>query len=554
LRDATTDPKTYTNDDRPPITDVPEGQRNDRLFKEACALIGRGYTRDHVLTLCLEVNAGWTKPLSPDEVERIVDSASKYEPNPELAKQLRNDDGNAERLILRYGGMFRFCEDWNQWLIWDGRRYETGGPGRVYRWAQLTMRETREVAVALKDEKFIEFANKSLAFSKIKYMVDSAKVKDGVYVTPEELDANPALFNVLNGTLNLDTLEFTEGHDPDRLLTKVANVKYDPNATAPRWEQFLNEVFEGRADEIAYVQALLGYMLTADTSEQKIWIAVGLGANGKSTLFDRFRELVGDYGAATKFDMFGGESENAKNEDLFPLRGVRAVIAAESETTQRLAEARVKWVTGGSPIRCRPNYAVLWTEYEPQFKIVLHTNHKPNIRGMDVGIWRRIVLIPMTASFLGREDAQLRDKLRAEFPGILNWLLDGLRMWRATMEATGGKTGLIAPPRFEAAKQDYKVESDVVGQWLDARCITKEDDGNPIVAVEFAKYIYADFRQWCKDELGMEDRYIISSKAMFQQLTERGFDKDLKSAGTRFFGIRLKPMTFSAKDDGEIAR
>jgi putative DNA primase/helicase len=229
---------------------------------------------------------------------------------------------------------------------------------------------------------------------------------------------------------------------------------------------------------------------------------------------------MGDYSANTSFDTFDAGRRSDATNDLAALKGRRLVTVIESEEDRRLAEARVKSVTGGDLVTARFLYGEFFS-YRPEFKIWMAMNHKPRIKGTDRGIWRRIQLIPFTQNFEGREDRSLRETLRAELPGILNWALDGLRAWHAK--------GLAQCTTITNATQSYQAESDQVGRWMHEQTIA----GRQYMAQ--ASVAYANYVRWCVDNGEVPD-----SQSMWgRQLTERGFTRERRRGDWQLIGFGL---------------
>ena len=278
-------------------------------------------------------------------------------------------------------------------------------------------------------------------------------------MTPQELDTNSWLLNCLNGTLDLLTGELLP-HQRDNLITKVAPVEYDPVAKCPVWDRFLSRIMGEDEDLIGFLQQMVGYSLTGDVSEQILFIGYGEGANGKSTFLNTLLGLLGDYAMKATSDLLmrhqGHPTEKA---DLF---GKRFVATIETEDGRRLSEVFVKEATGGDPIRARRLHENFW-QFNPTHTLFLATNHRPIIRGTDHAIWRRIRLIPFNVTIPdAKMDKHLIGKLRAEWPGILNWAVRGGLLWQAK--------GLKTPDRVEAATGIYRREMDVLADFFEDRC------------------------------------------------------------------------------------
>jgi putative DNA primase/helicase len=385
-------------------------------------------------------------------------------------------------------------------------------------------------------DSLLKFATSSEKGKGIQFGLGHAQTFPGLAVTTNAFDTRPEMLNFLNGTLNLDTLEFSEARKADMISRQMAT-RYDATAKAPVWEEAVRQIFNGDTELLEYVQRAMGYCLSGKTNEQAFFIGHGSGANGKSTILNTVRKLMGDYGSTTAFATFDADNRNQYGNDLAALKGRRFVIAIEAEQSKRLAEARVKTVTGGEPVSCRFLYGEFF-EMVPEFKVWLAVNHKPIIRGADHGIWRRIHLIPFEVTFGSEEDVAqgraafpmdrtLDDKLNDEWPGIVNWLVQGYREWK--------EKGLNPPASVQAATQEYKRENDNVALWLDERC-----EVNPATSLP-ATEGYLDFREYLTKS-GEVDRAIPSMRVWGTLMAEKGFQKKRTSRGYDYIGLSIQPL------------
>jgi putative DNA primase/helicase len=328
------------------------------------------------------------------------------------------------------------------------------------------------------------------------------------------------LLNVENGTLNLRTGEL-EKHKKEDYITRLAQVTYDPKATAPTWDRFLNEIMQENAALVEFLRRGIGYAATGSTEEQCLFILYGTGANGKSTFLNTLKALLGDYSQQTPTDSLLVKRDGAIPNDLARLKGARLVTAIEAEDGKRLAESLVKQLTGGDTITARFLRQEFF-EFEPTFKIFLATNHRPVIKGTDNAIWRRIRLIPFDVTFPeDQQDRHLSKKLMEELPGILNWVIHGCLDWR--------EMGLDIPDKVLEATQGYREDMDVLGGFIGECCET---------GVRFtsrAKELYKRYEQWCADN----GERPASNKKFGQSLIERGFEKDRSKHGIIYYGIQL---------------
>lgn len=423
----------------------------------------------------------------------------------ETAERFNNTDvGNSQRLIAHHGQDLRYCFPWGSWLVYDGTRYAVDESGEIHRRAKQTVKEIyREAASAADDETrkaLAKHAVRSESENRIQAMISLAKSE--APVMPAELDASPWLLNVSNGTVDLRTGALLE-HRREDLLTKLAPVKYDPEASAPVWQATLERVLP--SEEVrAFFKRLCGYAITGDVSEHILPVLYGTGANGKSTILNALLEAAGEYGMQAAPDLLIAKRGGHPTEvaDLF---GMRLVASIEVEDGRRLAEALVKSLTGGDKVRARRMRQDFW-QFDPTHTAFLCTNHKPEIRGTDNAIWRRIRLIPFTETIPPAEqDKKLPEKLRAELPGILTWCVEGCLEWQ--------REGLQAPDEVRRATGAYRSEMDVIGAFLRDEC-----EVGPDFKASFES-VYDRYAEWCAEG---------GEKAE----TRRKFNARLKERGT----------------------
>jgi putative DNA primase/helicase len=427
------------------------------------------------------------------------------------------DLGNAARLVHRHGRNLRYCWLWRKWLVWDGKRWVTDDTGEVYRLAKDTVASIYEEAAAAPDDEnrkaLAKHAMRSEAGARIKEMVDLAR--SDVPVMPDELDASPDLLNTESGTIELRTGELRE-HRREDLITKLAPAEYRPDALAPAWEAFLERVLPG--EELReFVQRASGYSATGDVSEQCMFINHGSGANGKSTFQEAIAAALGDYAMRAPTEMLLTKRSGGIPNDIARLKGSRFVASSETEEGRRLAESLIKDLTGQDTVTARFLWAELF-EFTPTHKLWLSTNHKPEIRGTDNAIWRRIRLIPWSVTIPPAEqNKKLPATLRREIAGILAWIVRGCLEWR--------REGLQAPDEVRRATGQYRAEMDVLAGFLAECC--ELDTGH----WEYAKDLYECYKRWC-DENGERPE---PQRKFGGRLGERGFQRD--RGGSRGAGI-----------------
>ena len=518
---------------------IPDGMRNSTLYSLACSLRNKGIEEAAVLASISAVNATQCRPpLDQAELESIASSACRHDPGPVVPDRLflLTDVGNAQRLVAHHGQDFRYCHKWNKFVVWDNARFVVDETGRVDRLAKQTIRQLYESASRIEDHKertkLIEHALKTEHESRINGMIKLARTEEGISVSPDVFDQKDWQLNCSNGTINLKTGEL-KAHDRTDLHTKLVPLIYDPQATCPLWEAFLNRIMAGQQDLIDFLQKAVGYSLTGSTAEQCLFILHGSGANGKSVFQNTVLSLLGEYGQQTPTETLMVKKQSGINNDVARLRGSRFISASEGEQNQRLAESLIKQLTGGDTITARFLHGEFF-EFQPKFKIFLATNHKPVIKGTDNGIWRRMRLIPFSVVIPEAEqDRDLSQKLRAELPGILRWAVEGCLKWQ--------REGLTPPEQVAQASAEYRSEMDSLQAFIDDQLALDAD--NKVSS----ERLYGKFRDWCE----ANGERTMTQRSLGMQLKEKGFESRRSgSDGSTFWhGIALKTDSLQAEID-----
>jgi len=435
------------------------------------------------------------------------------------------DLGNGERLVRLHGPDLRFCWPWSKWLVWDGQRWRIDDTGGVVKRAKDTVRNIyTEAAGSLDDDErksLADWARASERRERISAMIDLARSEEGIPVLPQHLDTDPWLFNCPNGTLDLRTGELRDHRQAD-YITKLCPTDYLPDATCPTWKACLDRIFVGNTEIIGFLQRLYGYCLTGSTEIHLLPIFWGAGSNGKSTVIGAAMDVMGtDYAMKAPHQMLmmrRGEHHPTELADLF---GKRFIASVETAADGRLNEALIKDLTGGDRQRARRMREDHW-EFSPTHKLILATNHKPEIRDTTHSTWRRVKLIPFDVKIPDEEqDPKLPEKLRAEAPGILAWIVQGTKAWR--------EGGLAEPKAVRLATSAYRAAEDQIAGFLSECCVEFPD------ATIRAKTLFGCYKDYC-GEAGEEP---IGQRKFGQALTERGFDR-FTNNGTWYRGIDLK--------------
>lgn len=420
--------------------------------------------------------------------------------------------------MRRSGGGVRYASGLG-FLTWDGTVWQPG-EARVREALHLMGAEL----IASGDDDARRLALKALTNRSIDAILKELPSVPGVPADARDFDAEPDLLAVANGVVDLRTGEL-HPHDSSRLLTRRLTISYVPEALAPRWVQFLGEVFPNHPEMPNYVRRLVGYGITGHTSEQCFVFHHGGGKNGKSVYLDVLRHVFYGVTKASEFSVFEQRTATGQaNPELAALRGARLVVASETEKYSRLAEGLIKQLTGGDPITTRNLYQPPIT-FTPVFLLQVAGNYKPAILSQDYGIWRRVKLVPWEATFEGAaRDKNLTSTLKAEAEGILAWAVRGAMEWYVN--------GLQEPGSVRTATQDYRESEDRLAEFISARLV--QEEGARIAPMEVRRA----YAEWAEDA-GLSKKEVLSGWALGVELESRGFPKDKKRNRWGFNGIRL---------------
>jgi len=314
-------------------------------------------------------------------------------------------------------------------------------------------------------------------------------------VDADAFDQDPMALNCGNGVLRFRRGEdgpvarFAAGHRPQDRFTRMTAANYDPAAPAPRFEAVVRFSQPDDADR-QYLQKVLGYCATGSTAEQKFFIFQGKGGDGKSTVVNAVRHVLGSYATTVAIETFldsGVKRGSEASPDIAALAGdSRLLSSGEPPSGSKLATGAIKQFTGGGKIKARELREGLF-EFEPVGKPIIECNRKPAINDTDNGIWRRLKILPWTVQVPdGQVDGELPAKLKREADGILAWLTDGVLAWMAE--------GLKDVPSVAEALEDYRKGSNPFVQWFEDR-IERDSE-----AREEATVLFKDYTSWMEEQ------------------------------------------------------
>ncbi len=435
------------------------------------------------------------------------------------AHYLTTDQANAQRLKNSFGSMVFVSA--GKWHVWDGKRW-VADESDVYRYACRLSDIVREEArpyetraneadargdstEAKRMRAIGEALGKWAVKCEMKGTIEAAVglARKMLTLDSEALDRDPWALNCENGTVDLRTGQLRR-HDPAEYITKLVPIVYEEGAQCPTWERALLEILGGNQGVVEYLRRWFGYCLTGKTTEQAFVVHWGPGGNGKSVVLEMMAETMGDYaGTAAPGLLMASRGERHPTE-IAALFGRRMVTAHESGEGVVLREDFVKQATGGDKLTARYMREDFF-EFAPTHKIQLLTNHKPQVKGQDAGIWRRVQLVPYGVRFGSEEqvragthdavrDLELMERLRGELAGVLAWRVRGAVEW--------AQRGLEPPAVVRAASEAYKSEQDRVGQFVGECCdvgLEYEEALTSGGVMGTTDGLYPEYVGWCKE-------------------------------------------------------
>lgn len=382
--------------------------------------------------------------------------------------------GNAERMLDHYGDGLMYVPEIDGWFMWTGIYWRRAAGVELEHLAKETIRALPDEAKAIESDgeraEFFKFCAISQRAVMVRNMVSLAQSDPRIVVSMADLDKLTHLLGVGNGVVDLHTGKLLPPDQAYRVTTITA-VDYDPEARAPLFERTVADVFFGDADMIGFFQRLVGYSLLGKPDEDVLAIPYGSGSNGKSTVLGAIRDALGEHAKMASADTFlssgaAGGNAGAAREDVLRLRGARFVYVSEPDEGSELREGLIKSMTGGEPLPARGLYSKTTVEVAPTWVAFMPTNHRPIVKGDDHAIWRRLLPVPFTRNFdqdlTLTKDPDRAEKLAAEAEGILAWCVRGALAYQ--------KNGLQPPAAVRKARDDYKSDMDLLGEWLDECC------------------------------------------------------------------------------------
>lgn len=424
----------------------------------------------------------------------------------------------------RHEGDLRYCHTAKSWYVWEGRCW-------VQNRTQLAFNHSRDFVAEMNGN--AEFKTRAMT-GKATFagaVERFAQADPRLAVTSTIWDRDPFLLGTPNGTVDLRTGHLREAVRTE-LITRVTATG-PVQAGCPNWLAFLHQAAGGDGDVVSFLQRWCGYCLTGDTREHALLFGYGPGGNGKSVFLNTVSRILGGYHKTAAMDVLTDMQGSQHKTFIAMLNGARLVTAAETEEGRAWAETKVKELTGGTEItanfmRCDP------FSFVPQFKIIVTGNHKPILKNVDEAMRRRLNIVPFIHQPT-HPDRQLEAKLEAEWPGILQWMIDGCLAWQ--------RQGLQRPKAVVDATAEYFAAQDYFGRWLSECCIV-----DPSLSSK-PGMLLAHFRQWCE-----QNGEPLSDNRRLRGMIERTPNlRYVNSRGSQFVrGVGLRPSGSTYHEGGGV--
>jgi putative DNA primase/helicase len=438
----------------------------------------------------------------------------------------------------------RYVASWKKWLFWDGTHWcvderlsHMTRTRDFIRWvAAEMMRQAEQLGEGLSAtaaKKLLDKAKREGDKLRDKHVICAiellARSNPESVANPSDFNADPMLLGTPNGTVDLRAGKLRPALRTE-LITKQTSVAPARAGNQPRlWLKFLNEIFEGDQDVIAFMQRAAGYALTGEVSEHKLLFLYGGGRNGKSVFLNTLFDIWGDYARKAASATFLNSKQERHPTDVAGLQGARLVAGSELPVGKTWDESVIKDLTGGDVMTARFMRGDFF-DFTPQLTLMIAGNNQPSFRGVDEAIRARVVLVPFNVTIPEEQrDADLPSKLKAEAPEILQWAIEGALQWQ--------QMGLNVPAAITAASSKYFDAEDTVGRFLVDE--TVDLPGNFVAS----KSLHTRFSSWCAGE-GLTP---FTQLTLIKDIRKRGY-VDAKSGGKRGLkGLELRPLTERGK-------
>lgn len=552
---------------------IPVGEQQNTLFAYMCSMRARNFERDEMLNESMILlqqleNEPGREMWTPDNILAMVDRVRReYKPGPSHETQagpgglawaerlaharerggdvnslpadapLATDLGNSIRMVATLGDRIRYAVDEQRWYVWDGRRWAPDARNRVLDLTKVvinTIRADGQLSEGEDRQRLLNWARDSENITRRRAMIAGAEAEPSLVVNVDQFDTNPDLLVVRNGTLDLRTGQLRSASRDD-LCSRLAEVDYDPDATAERWLGHVNLLCDGDPALAAYLQRAVGYSLTGDVGARSFFFLEGSGSNGKNAFIEPIMMMLGSYAqTATTALLTGGDEQHPTI--LADLLGARLVFVDETRQGKALNVERVKALTGSKRVKARRMKQDFF-EFDAQFKLWIAGNGQPTVRDPSDGVWNRMNRVVCHGKVAPqRRIDRFGDLLYAEeASGILNWALAGLSGYR--------QLGLGVPDSVRRDVQEYRDEEDYTGQFVDDLITVTGDPSDFVSNGE----LYSRYQLWALQR-GIRGQDLLNGVRLSRELVNHGLTRHkdpIRVNGVKvrgFHGLRLAEM------------
>jgi putative DNA primase/helicase len=443
-------------------------------------------------------------------------------------------DGLALAMGMRWARHARHVALWGKWMLWNGNIWSADEKLIHLTWTRDYLRYRADELVRAAQEGKLgdysveqaeRFAKTLRSAAMVANVSGLVRSNAEMAASVEQWDTDPWLLGTPAGTVDLRTGELREAQLDDFITKTTAVAPAAPGTPAPIWARFLHRITGGDQELIDYLGRYLGYCLTGSIREHAFAFGHGEGANGKGVLLNTVAKIMADYALTVPTEMLMVSQSDRHPTELARLRGVRLAIGSETEEGKQWAEAKIKSLTGGDPVAARFMRQDFF-ELMPQFKIFVVGNRKPSLRGVDEAIRRRLHFVPFLVTIPPAErDPDLPEKLTAEWPAILRWMIDGCMQWQVS--------GLNPPEAVRDATSDYLAGEDAFERWRSDRCDADINAWTPFGA------LWSSWKEWA---FGAGE-FVGTAKAFGQTLQKHGFKPWQSGKDKGYRGISLRART-----------
>lgn len=428
-----------------------------------------------------------------------------------------SEDQISQFFVRTHANKIRYCPETGEWLRFDGsvwRRDHTVRDDIRKTCADLVER-LPEISVAQR--------NKIRSLPTIRNTQTLAEANPRIHVQLTEFDRDPWSLNTPSGVIDLRT-GIVRSATPEDRFTQMTAVAPSDEEDCTTWLRFLHTTTGGDSAMISYLKRVVGYSLTGESTEHAVFVLHGHGGNGKGVFMSTIGGLLASYATTAATETFVNTRNSQHLTFIASLKGKRLVSVPEMPDQVTWNLGRIKQISAGDPIQANSMRGDPF-EFTPTCKLLFACNEPPSLTSAGNDVRRRFNFLPFTTTVTpDQRDKHLVEKLRAEWPGILRWALNGCVEWQTV--------GLQAPDVVLRATAEYIDSEDVVGQWL------ADVSTTDATAVASNSEIFGSWTFWASSN-GHE---VGNMRRLGKQLRKRGMMESRSGATRGWKGRSFKPL------------